>query len=155
MAMWWFLDDGNAYGQLGALDRLLGRLRPALGAVGLQVNLGKTAVVTRSSLEMYESLSMVKRVDPSPDENGVLVLGAPIGGPLFVEVEVDVIVDKCEHFCSAILKLGDPQIATVLLRFFGGTCRLSGRFHLNSSSSSCSVSTTWWPKQLAVCWAHP
>ena len=54
-------------------------------------------------------------------DDGVVLLGIPLGGVEFIKDRLAELIASAKVYCS---KLGDAQAALTLLRLCGGTCRL-------------------------------
>ena len=80
-------------------------------------------MTARDSLEACSHLRQVERHGLA-EEEGILVLGTPVGGDQFVSGFLDNAVIKVESFCKKVFALHARQTGVSMLRLCAGFCRV-------------------------------
>jgi hypothetical protein len=115
----WYLDDGILAGSRKALLECLGIIEEAREWSGLEINLGKCWVFSRSDVSAFPTA--VKKSDVPNLE----VLGAPIGDDHFCEEFVANKANEAGTLLNQLPELQDSQVSLALLRQCGGFCKLA------------------------------
>ena len=105
----WYLDDGTIFGSLELLDQVLVRLEQNLPRFGLELNLQNCVLV--SSLRPEDNrfrLAEVTHVDLRDESKGFKMLGAPMGGSLYVKKALEETAEKVAQFCEQVAALDHP-----------------------------------------------
>ena len=119
----WYLDDGGMAGKREELQMVLDlvmRHGPPRGLI-----LSTAANCTRpKSTVWYPSATAVRPTNPDPlnrgiplvQEDGIVLLGSPIGSKVFEKQAIEVRIDKVGELCSRLPLMEDAQSEYVLLR---------------------------------------
>ena len=119
----WFLDDGTMVGKVedlrAAVDILLEE-GPALGLTLSSEGTVRPPASPKSSIWCPNLTPLVedpthRGLQPIQGE-GIVLLGSPIGSPLFVEGEIKKKIDKVEEITNLLPLLEDPHTEYVLLK---------------------------------------
>ena len=78
------MDDGSLVGPLEALERLVAFLLSRLEEIGLKINFSKCHLLTVGEVTLFPLLATMK-VHGIADNDGLRVLGTPVGGKQFTE----------------------------------------------------------------------
>ena len=117
----WYLDDGVIAGKLHDLELFFNELATEFRSIGLMLNRLKCKLFTKGDCSQCASLSTIPR-----DENGLEVLGVPVGSEEFVAALASSKVLKAVEFCERVAAtIDDPQIAVALLSMCTGACRVA------------------------------
>ena len=104
----WFLDDGHIAGPAVKVLEILNLIMSEGSVLGLHLDLDK-CVVYGNHLDIFPN-------EISRAQDGLVVLGAPIGKPEFVKEKVVQIVTKAVQLMINAKDLCDPQMELILLR---------------------------------------
>ena len=114
----WYLDDGSLVGRVENLEGMLAYLEERFRGIGLAINFGKCHILTSyGSLDSFPLLSRVARHDLS-EEDGIRVLGSPVGGDHYIASFLGGCVDKVGKFCQRVVALRMSQLGVSLLQGF-------------------------------------
>jgi hypothetical protein len=120
----WYLDDGVFIGPHWALRRIIEIIQERGPALGLQINLKKSSLwwptIDQAEWSLYPpDLKKIR------DQDGIILLGGPVGGPVSAATLVHSRVDKIEKLCGFLPKLDSSQVALTLLRSCVGFPRIA------------------------------
>jgi len=120
----WYLDDGSLVGPLEALERLVTFLLSRLEEIGLKINFSKCHLLTVGEVTLFPLLATMK-VHGIADNDGLRVLGTPVGGKQFTEEFLENnIIHQVETFCRAVEALDNVQVGITLLKHCTGFCKV-------------------------------
>ena len=119
----WFLDDGCQVGTVEELQAVVDILKqegPARGLILSTSETVKAPLPPKSSIWCPQDLGTVadplKRGIPRVEEDGIILLGAPIGSESFVRAALKSKVEKVSKLAALLPRLEDPHTEFVLLR---------------------------------------
>ena len=119
----WFLDDGNEVGTLPELQEVVNILLEEGPARGLTLSTAATVRPTdRPKSSVWSPLNPDGEADPLNrgvpriEEQGVILLGAPVGSEEFVREVLQRKVEKVREITGLLPLLEDPHTEFVLLR---------------------------------------
>ena len=117
----WYLDDGFLAGSFKALARAMSILRSEGPRIGLFINDAKCKMFTNPSSPPTNepSLSQVRVVE------GASVLGVPLGNHTSVDAAIDKVEQSFELSLNKLCSLGQPQVATSILRSCLGAAKVT------------------------------
>jgi hypothetical protein len=130
----WFHDDGTMAGTLPQLRAAIDILSQEGPARGLILSTARTvAAPLLPKTTVWRPAGPCLREDPlergipAVQEPGILLLGAPVGSPDFVEAALQERLAKVKKITELLPSLRDPQIEYVVLR----SCLALGKFMYN------------------------
>ena len=137
---WWYLDDGNILAPADQVPRIFERLSVLFTRAGLTINAGKCQIfgMAGESVNLILNGISVPEHSGASSDDGVVLLGVPIGGVEFIKDRLTELVASAREYCNKLLELQDAQVVLTLLRLCGGTCRI---VHL--MSLHCSLPNNW------------
>ena len=120
----WYLDDGTLVGTLDQLQEVVDILMEKGPRRGLILSTAATvAAGDRPKTTVWSpQASLTEEADPlnrgveKVEEEGIILLGAPVGSQEFVEAKVKQKVEKVEEITGLLPLLEDPHTEFVLLR---------------------------------------
>ena len=123
---WWYLDDGNILAPADQVPRIFERLSVLFTRAGLTINAGKCQIfgMAGESVNLMLNGICVPEHSGASSDDGVVLLGVPIGGVEFIKDRLTELVASAREYCKKLLELQDAQVALTLLRLCGGTCRI-------------------------------
>ena len=116
----WYLDDCIIKGDFAALAHAVSMLRSDGSKIGLQLNESKCKMFIPSLAPPPQHAVLAK----IPVVSGGIILGVPIGGHTFVESELTNIEQSFEGALNKLCCLGQPQVATAILRSCLGSAKI-------------------------------
>ena len=120
--MRWYLDDGILYGSMSQLDAALRILQSEGDALGLHLNLRKCCLWAPQPPPT--SADMLRQVTPVPWDQGITLLGCPVGSDSYVRSHLQVQFAKVEGALDRLGELGCPHSALLILRSCLGACKV-------------------------------
>ena len=113
----WYLDDGHLAGKKDDLINALDIIREKGVALGLHLNLSKCVVFGSTANEFPPE---IKRA-----EEGLNVLGSPVGSVEFVRNRVNEIICEASGSLFKSRQLEDPQMELLLVRCCSGAPKIA------------------------------
>jgi hypothetical protein len=123
----WYLDDSNIVGTLEGLRNCLEVALQEGPSLGLHLNCEKSCITGKGldpEILQQHGLGDLK-LSLEDGEPAAVVLGCPLGSPVFVKRAVGAVVAKVKSFHEALSHVEDPQIELYLSRLSLGTCRVT------------------------------
>ena len=121
---WWYLDDGTLVGTPAQIASCLEWLEPNLRSIGLEINRAKTIIWTPTALS--EPLpSSLSSYSIAPPDQGVTVLGTPVGAEPFVLSWLSKRLTELDSVWARLTALGNAQGETLVLRACLGPCKIT------------------------------
>ncbi len=114
------MDDGVLVGPATELSKALPLIQTSAALVGLHLNLSKCDAWSTQPIPLNTFPPEV-----SIKEEGIELLGAPIGPDSFITPFIHAKVQECTHLWEALPSLDDPQTELLLLRMCLSFCKLS------------------------------
>jgi hypothetical protein len=145
----WYLDDGTIIGDVGDVFKVFELIRAEGPSLGLHLNVKKNEIWWPSRTSPDPFPAEVERID----NEGVKLLGAPIGTEKYTTAFVKKKLDTLQDVCKKLREVDDAQVEFGLFR---GCLAYNKINHLlrtcppNCSArppaSSMVTSTTSWPR---------
>ena len=118
----WYLDDGLLVGNVNAVKAALTLLKEHLPWRGLELNLSKCRLIGPGAAQPDPVFDGIPR---SSLDEGMVVLGVPVGNPDFMERFVNDVVTKLTNMAARIELLKNNVAKFLLLRACFGVCRIN------------------------------
>ena len=110
----WYLDDGDLAGTKESLTQAVDIIKQEGPPRGLYLSTRKSTVWCPSNPNGMED--PLNRGIPSIRENGITILGSPVGSPQFIRERIQSKVDKIREITNKLPLLQDAHTEFVLLR---------------------------------------
>lgn len=110
----WYLDDGHILGDINTLPSVIKLIQVEGENLGLSMNLEKSKLFFPALNQNNDLLSLFPPTLPVVDE-GISVLGVPIGGLDFINDSYTSKLKKTSESLGKLVKLDDPQVAFKLV----------------------------------------
>ena len=111
----WYLDDGQAIGKLMDIKRVFELIMEMSSLLGLSINMNKSYYWRCPEIRTYNLPASFLPIAENKDD-GLVVLGAPVGSDAFSRNQISIKVHEIENLLVKLGSLDDSQIEFCLLR---------------------------------------
>jgi hypothetical protein len=125
----WYLDDGTVGGRTMTVRRFVDSLRQVSAEHGLQLNMSKCELVCADS-EIDRMRLLWPDLETVVPVSKFFLLGTPLGSDEEAQAHLRKVAEKSIRRANLITRLGDPVVASALLRYTTGFC--IGNFYARS-----------------------
>ena len=121
----WYLDDGSIAGDLRTVGAVFSVIQKEAAKIGLTVNQAKCHLWLPAGVTAGTSLpEELRSVTIHGPEEGLRVLGTPIGHPSWVKSWVDDFIKGLTNTLGRLKQLGSPRAASHILRSCLGSAKV-------------------------------
>jgi len=106
------MDDITLFGDVTAVKTYLEHLASRLPTIGLQISFDKSAIFSTNP----ENISRLDQINIPITNNGLNILGCPVGTDAFVHDELSILFSDYRKYIDVVNKIPSP-VAYLLLRF--------------------------------------
>jgi hypothetical protein len=117
----WYLDDGTVGGRTMTVRRFVDSLRQVSSEHGLQLNMAKCELVCADS-EVDRMRLLWPDLEKVVPVSKFFLLGTPLGSDEEAQAHLRKVAEKSIRRANLTTRLGDPVVASALLRYTTGFC---------------------------------